>query len=257
MGRPAPGSPALQLYLALNAAGFLSAAAIMARLASPGGYSTPRMLLVGAAALLGVIASALSAILHRRSTLEKKVASFLLDADPRLRRILALLFVAFWCLVWFPPQYTGDAYYYFIALYPLSLCGLLLSGTALIWFAAARASSTTWWGLYFRRQRTALIVALSVLTGIAMVALLAAHFRILRGYEPYWYGAGVPLLAAQVLSALVLAVLVLRLETWSGHARLSGDVALFLVIWLVAAILWASRPVPPSYWITAPRPTQF
>jgi hypothetical protein len=93
-----------------------------------------------------------------------------------------------------------------------------------------------------------------MLIAFALVALLAAQFRILQGFEPYWYGAGVPLLAAQVLIAFGIAVAVLRLETWSGKSRLSPDVLFFALIWILAAVLWASRTVPPSYWITAPRP---
>jgi hypothetical protein len=165
--------------------------------------------------------------------------------------------VAFWCLVWFPPQYTGKAYYYFIAIYPLFLCGLLASGSALIWLTVAQGSSTPWWTDYFRKQRPALIGALLVLAACVLVALLAAQFGILKGYEPYWYGAGVPLLAAQILTALAVAVVASRWETWSTRRFLSADTVLFLLIWIVAAAIWAWRPVPASYWVTAPRPPNF
>jgi len=258
MGRAAPRPPALKLYLVLNAVALLGAAAFMAQLArGGGGYSAPRMLLVAAAALLGIAAAVLALLLQRRPSLENRLTSLLLSSGPRLRLILAAAFVVFWCLVWFPPQYTGDAYYYFIAIYPLVLCALLASGTALIWLTATHGSSTPRWSIYFRQRRHALGVALLVLAGCAFVALLAVQFRILRGFEPYWYGAGVPLLAAQVLIALGVAVVAFRWENWSSHRLLSADTILFALIWIVAAALWASRPVPAGYWATAPRPPNF
>ena len=212
---------------------------------------------MGAAASLGILTAALAVLLHRRPSIQNRILSLALSSESRLRMLLAVAFAAFWCLVWFPPQYTGDAYYYFIALYPLLLCGLLLSGTALIWLIAARGSSTPWWTVYLRQRRPAIFVALLALAAFAFVALLTSQLRILQGFEPYWYGAGVPLLAAQVLIACGLGVLVLRLETWSGHRLLSADTILFALIWIVAAALWAWRAVPPSFWVTAPRPPNF
>ncbi len=257
MGRSAPGSPPLKLYLALNAAALLGAAVLMLLLARSGGYSAPRLVLVAVAVLLALAAAALALLLHGRPSIENRLTSLIAHPGSRPRIILAASFVALWCLVWFPPRYTGDAYYYFIGTYPIFLCALLLTGSTLIWLSATRASHTSSWIAYYRQRRTALRVALLALAAFALVVFLAAQFRILQGFEPYWYGAGVPLLASQILIVSCLAVLLLRFETWSGHRLLSADTILFVLIWFVTAALWAWRPVPASYWITAPRPPNF
>jgi len=257
MGRSVPRTPALKLYLVLNAAALFAAAVLMTGLARSGGYSTPRLLLVAAAALLGVMAAAAALLLHLRPSTEDRLVSVVTPPRRWLRIALAALFLLCWCLTWFPPQSTGSAYYYFIGLYPLVLCALLASGTALVWLAAVRGSSTARWLRYFRERKPALSLAVVALSCLAFVAWVAVRFRILQGYEPYWYGAGVPLLPAQVLLVAVLGVLALRWETWSGFRWISGDALVFIGIWAVAAALWASRPVPSSFWITAARPPNF
>lgn len=259
MGRSAPRSPALRLYLALNAAALLSAAALMTLLAArAGGFSGPRLILISAAGAFGLAAVAAAFYLRLNPGVDRRILAKIVRAKRPLTIALAPLFLAFWCLTWFPPQYSGDAYYYFIGLYPLILCGLLAAGSALVLMVTTDAGSTTpWWADYLGKRRPALLIALATLAALGLVALIALQFGILRSSEPFWYGAGVPLLAAQVLIATLITALAFRLENWPGTRRLSADLILFILIWVIAAALWAARPVPASYWVTAPRAPNF
>jgi len=258
MGRSAPQPPALKLYLSLNAAALFGAAALMTLLARSSGFSGLRLLLVGATATLALALASTAVLLHFHPAKERRLARAIAGPQQRLGTALAIVFLVFLCLTWFPPQYTGDAYYYFIGLYPLILCGLLASGLALVLIVVPGGSfAAQWWATYLRERRPAIRVALLALAAFALVALLTTQLRILHGNEPYWYGAGVPLLAAQILMAALLAVLVSDLDKWSGTKRLSADLILFALVWAIAAILWAARPVPASYWVTAPRPPNF
>jgi len=257
MGRSATRPPALKTYLALNAAALLGAAVLMG-LVAPGSLSPFRLLLIAVTVALAIACAGFVTLLHRQPARERRLAGALQSGGGRLKLALAALFIILWCLTWIPPHRTGDAYYYFIGIYPLILCGLLASGGALVLLSfPAGSSSLAWWGRYFRERRPAVRATIAALAAFALVAVLTTQLQILRGAEPYWFGAGVPILAAQVLAALLVAALALRLETWSGTPRIPVDVVLFLVVWVVAAILWAARAVPPSYWITGPQPPNF
>jgi hypothetical protein len=77
----------------------------------------------------------------------------------------------------------------------------------------------------------------------------------IRFREDYWYGAGVPALPLQVLVALVMGLLVARWES-AGRKMPRLDVALFLGIWALAALLWAFQPLRASFFLPGPfRPT--
>ena len=63
--------------------------------------------------------------------------------------------------------------------------------------------------------------------------------------EDYWYGAGVPILVLQLLTALSGGVLFLQAEKRWDVKRL--DLLLILAIYLAAAILWTREPLDKSF----------
>ncbi|MFH1185615.1 MAG: hypothetical protein V1755_11360 [Chloroflexota bacterium] len=254
MGRPDPHPLALKLHLALNAAALLSAAVLMTLLARSGGLSSPRLILVVATAALALAVAGAAIHLHLQPAKERRLATAILEKKPRLGIALSAVFLGFWCLTWFPPQYTGDAYYYFIGLYPLILCGLLASGLALIFItAAADGFSRTYQKAYWREHRATLTAMLISLAAFLAITVLTRLWNVLQNNEPYWRGAGVPLLSVQVFIALMIGILALVLEVRLPRLPIRLDLALFLVIWAVAAVLWSSQPIGASYWVTGPR----
>jgi hypothetical protein len=67
----------------------------------------------------------------------------------------------------------------------------------------------------------------------------------------------VPLLAAQVLAAVLIGALALEFEPRLSIKKPSVDLILFAVVWAVTAVVWAAWPVPPGFWVTGPRPPNF
>lgn len=258
MAASAIHSRTLKLYLILNALALLSAAALMTLLAASGGFSNPRLLLVGATTALALAAAALAVRLHSQPARARRLAREIQAQVPRLRIALGVIFLISWCVTWIPPQATGDAYYYFIGLYPLILCGLLASGLGLIFIAAPdRRLLTAQSDKHAHPPRTTVTVMLVSLAAFVLIGILSQLGRILQNNEPYWRGAGVPLLSLQVLLVMVVGLLFLMLEARLLRKASSPDLVLFLLIWVVAAVLWSREPVPASYWVTGPRAPNF
>jgi hypothetical protein len=250
-------SPALRIYLSLNAAVFIVAGALMIAVARGGSLSTLRLILLGATFFAAALTAASAIFLYLRPRTDQALNQAVFDARLRKRLVplFGIAFPVFWSLTWLPPAYTGDLHDYFIGFYPLFLCGTLACGSALVFLLSSRVESTgTAWMDYWRAHKTALYVALVALGAFALTALLTSALGILSGREPYWYGAGVPILASQVFLAALITVIVLHLQARPPRIRLPVDLLLFVLIWAVTAALWASRPVPESYWVTAPRP---
>ena len=254
MGRPDPHPLALKFHLALNAAALLSAATLMTLLAGRGGLSSPRLILVVASAALALAAAGAAIHLHLQPAKERRLAEAILGKKPRLGIALSAVFLGFWCLTWLPPQYTGGGYYYFIGLYPLILCGLLASGLALIFITAeAPGFSKTHQKAYWHEHRATLTAMLISLAAFLAMVILTRLWNVLQNNEPYWRGAGVPLLSVQVFIALMIGILALALEVRLPRLPIRLDLALFLLIWAIAAVLWSSQPIGASYWVTGPR----
>ena len=132
MARSTPTPLAPKLHLILNAAGLLIAAALMAFVARGTGLSALRLVIISATAMLALAFMIAAIHLNSHAALERRVVTVIGRHRNPLRIGLDIAFLAFWCLTWLPPQYTGEAYYYFIGLYPLILCGLLFTGSALL-----------------------------------------------------------------------------------------------------------------------------
>jgi hypothetical protein len=68
--------------------------------------------------------------------------------------------------------------------------------------------------------------------------------------EDYWYGAGVPILLSQLLLAIVGGILFLGAEKkWSSRRF---DLVVFLLIFVVTAVLWAREPLQRSFLFIGP-----
>ncbi len=257
MPSPAGQPPALKVYLYLNAAALTAAAGLMIVIGR-GSLSALRLFLTGGTLLAALLFAAAAIRLQLRPATDQALRQAIFETPLRKRLvpIFGIAFPIFWSLIWLPPAYARDPYHsYFIGLYPLFLCGTIACGAALVLLLSSRVESTgAALADYWRAHRTALYVTLAVLGGFAFVALLTPALKVLSGREPYWYGAGVPILASQVFLATLITVIVLHLQARPLRVRLPVDLVLFILIWGVTAALWASRPVPDSYWVTAPRP---
>lgn len=260
MAPPASRSPLLRIYFTLNAVALLMAGVAMLLIARSAGTSTLRLVCVASAYLVGIGGIAAALLLQLRPMKDRALhqALFMSQRTRAIKLGLGLLFLLFWGLTWLPPQQTAEAHDYFIGLYPFILCGMLASGSGLIFAAApGEAFSRSFWAAWLRQHRLTCYVALTAAAAFALIILLTAQLHILDRNEPLWYGAGVPLLASQVFATLLVSVaapVMLNSNAIKARINLRSDLLLFLLIWAVTAIFWAARPVPESYWVTGPRP---
>lgn len=68
--------------------------------------------------------------------------------------------------------------------------------------------------------------------------------------EDYWYGAGVPILASQLIASILGGIFFLRSERrWQFK---HFDLIVFLLIYAVTAVLWAREPLQKSFLFIGP-----
>lgn len=165
---------------------------------------------------------------------------------------IGLLFALSWALAWLPAEKSGSLYYYFIGIQPLFGWLAFASGLSLLLCLALRPDFSVENGLaYWKNQTTALQTALFSLLVFGIITAAILLLKIWASEEPFYYGAGVPLLAWQVY-ALVLATVLLRQFRIKWPRR--ADTLIFLAVWAISAVLWVSLPLESSFFLTPPYP---
>ena len=86
---------------------------------------------------------------------------------------------------------------------------------------------------------------------LILFIMLSSGFGI-RILDDFWYGAGVPILASQLIAAIFGGILFLQMENRLKWKR--SDLIVFLLIYIVTAILWISEPLQKSFLFTGPYP---
>ncbi len=249
--KPTRNTAAEALFLC--AAGMLVAG--LAGVATGGKLSFLRLALLGGALLLSAGFAFLARQTQTNSRLvdwwndhiQQKTLTFLLGAT-------ALIFLSGWVLLWTPLENFGKFYYYALGAFPFLVWLTCASGGMLILFLAARFGiNSRQWKETVRSQRAAFVVA-----GLALAILAAltwmASLRVM-GMKPeeedFWYGAGAPVLAFQVLVALIIGLgLSALLSKWVKWKWL--DILLFVLIWAGSAFLWSHEPVRADFLVTEP-----
>ena len=252
-----PNKNAISVFLFMCAAGIL-----VAGLAGMLGvkFSITRLALLSAAVLVSggfcILGWQIRANTHLTSFWQRRANS---QAQTGLIVATALLALAGWTMIWTPLESFGGLFYYIQGLYPwlvwltcvcLGALGLLL--------AARFGFNIHRWKEIRQNQRITFLVAGGSLLIFGLLAWIASQ-RILNvkpADEDFWYGAGAPILAFQVLGALIAGLAIsmliqkysIRVPWLAKHA----DLLIFLVIWALTAWLWASTPVKSDFLITRP-----
>ena len=81
--------------------------------------------------------------------------------------------------------------------------------------------------------------------------MLASGFGV-HAAEDFWYGAGVPVLASQLIAAIIGGIIFLQVEKKLNWGR--SDFIIFLLIYTVTAILWVREPMQGSFTFPGPYP---
>lgn len=186
-----------------------------------------------------------------------------LFAARSLPRLIGVLFTSTGLLALIPSPHIERFAAYHEILLPFLAALALTSGIALgillVQRNGFRVPSLT---LSLRQDRRLWLGALIALTVMLAVWLfIASTGRGVQSNEDYWFGAGTPLLFQQLLLSLLIAFLyssfesriLARIERLT-HSKVSPDLVLFFLIWIVAAIVWAIPPAPSGFMALRPMP---
>ena len=122
------------------------------------------------------------------------------------------------------------------------------------------ASLATLITIFFKRSRFSLQDAKTARTfklslALFFISMLSIGIMLSSGFgvsaaEDYWYGAGVPILASQLIVAILGGILFLWVEKRWEFRR--SDLVIFLLIYGVTAVFWAREPLERSFLFIGP-----
>lgn len=163
---------------------------------------------------------------------------------------VSFVFLLCWIGLFFPPyRISGSLSEYLVRLHPV------LAWLATVCFAAALtlllARKKEPLSAIFSANQTVLRTAGVILAALFLIwAAIALTGLGVRHREDYWYGPGVPLLGLQILFSAILGMFALWSESRGAEKNPRGlDALVCVVIWLVAAWLWAREPLRPNYFL--------
>jgi hypothetical protein len=216
------------------------------------GLSLPRLVLAAGllSAFLLFILAALRALRDREwaaSSIEKWFGG------GRFSEVLALLvsisFALGWIGCFLPSHRVGVLVSYWIRLQPLMIFILLASAATLVVIFIQR-SRLVLHDLQFSKTHQATTLAFFVFL-LILAVMFSSGFGV-RISDDFWYGAGVPILASQLIAVLLAGILFSQIEK-----RLTGrwrrvDLVIFLLIYIFTAALWMREPIQTSFLFPGP-----
>ncbi len=125
----------------------------------------------------------------------------------------------------------------------LGLFSLLVALIARYGWKSAGSEARLGW-----RSSAILLALLLILWAVISLSGLGLGFD-----KSEWNAPGAPVLISQVFSSLVIAVLARALVARLPFRRRT-DLLLFLLIWIIAALIWNAIPTAPTYYSSAPLP---
>ncbi|MDR3574616.1 MAG: glycosyltransferase family 39 protein [Anaerolineaceae bacterium] len=239
------------------------------------GYSLPRLIILGIFLLL----------LLTFSILAVKTRANRVQAEDRLARILSrknvagfslicstVLFWIGWIICLTPPYRFAELATYYLRLQPVFIWITLFCAQIVLLLLFYR------YGIHsdplrneLKASRAVLLAGSIPLAGGLLIWLAVAvlGFGIVSD-SIFWNETGVPILAIQVLLAwgVGAAVILTGIRIKSGQqgqnkasfmGRWGGktDWLVFILIWVLAAVLWIREPMPSSYFSPAPSPPTY
>lgn len=215
------------------------------------GYSFERILLGGGVLALGVTLLILTIKLFRNLELSQRLWALFTQPHGMGN---AALFVSFafamlgWVILSLPDYRLGAAAGYVERLSPILtwLTTTSAVAAALLLIERKRRGQISFQQDRILLQVAGIVFGLLILLGVVVLTTGIGY----RQPEDYWYGAGVPVLGLQVLFSLLLGAVVLWLEPQlTTGKKIWFDVAVFSIVWLTAAWVWAREPLVANYFM--------
>ncbi len=218
------------------------------------GYSLERLLIAAGNLILAGGFLSLAIGLSRKKTWSERILAWMQTHPRKMFLSLTLILGLGWALAWTPGYRFGAWQAHFERLYPFILW-LFVVGIQTT-YVYLRQSKLEWDGFKAEFQRDN---SLKLWAGVTAVFFLlwvwiAWSKTGLTPDTDYWNEAGVPVLNSQILAGLGIAglatLLMMRFRKYTSDWRL--DLGLFLLIWAVAAWVWAKEPLLYSYFLRRP-----
>ncbi len=170
----------------------------------------------------------------------------ILELLRRLPQRCMLLCVAVFSFSWIGlalPGYRLSKY--MILLRPALIAAAIASAALILFFLFERGQSIT---ISPSRKIAIKVSAIFFLILISAAIFIAATGIGVSQRDDYWYGAGVPVLGLQILFALSMGALIAWIESqWKIESVRKVDALIFILIWAIAAWLWAREPLRSNY----------
>lgn len=151
-----------------------------------------------------------------------------------------------WIGCFLPPYRMGALESYWAKSQPVMALILLLGLSTLILIVVAKRKITL-------RGLSLAPLKLGFPLFIPLLLLLGGMFYTgfgIRSLDDFWYGAGVPILTAQLMSAVIAGILFLRFEPrWRSKRT---DLVVCILLCMVTAYIWAREPLNRSFLFTGP-----
>jgi hypothetical protein len=154
-----------------------------------------------------------------------------------------------WIGCFLPSYRVGNLGNYWISLRPIMVFILILSLATLATIVINRSRFRIH-DLKFSKTNY-LTLLLFFISLLVLGMMLYSGFGI-RTSDDFWYGAGVPILAPQLILALFCGIFFLQFEKRFSSER--SDVIVFMLIYIVTAILWVREPLQGSFVFLGPHP---
>ncbi|HXQ36221.1 MAG TPA: hypothetical protein VN843_19565, partial [Anaerolineales bacterium] len=154
-----------------------------------------------------------------------------------------------WIGCFLPPYRVGILVNYWISLRPIMIFILLVSLATLSVIAVKRSRL----GIHeLKISKTHYPTLLLFLAALLILGIMFYSGFGIRLLDDFWYGAGVPILAPQLIVAITGGILFLQIEKRTNREQL--DILILLLIYLVTAILWVREPLQASFVFPGPHP---
>jgi hypothetical protein len=152
-----------------------------------------------------------------------------------------------WIGSFLPAYRAGPLSVHWARLHPAMIFLLLVSFATLMIIFIRRSNFPTRDSNFSKTLKAGL--ALFLISLLFITVMLYSGFGV-SAAEDYWYGAGIPILISQLMAAIGGGIFFLPIERkWS---RRHSDLIVFLLIYLVTAVLWAREPLQRSFLFIGP-----
>ena len=154
-----------------------------------------------------------------------------------------------WIGCFLPPYRVGILTNYWISIRPFMIFVLVISLATLAVIVIKRSR------LRMHHLKISKTHSLTFLLLIIVLLILGTMFYSglgIRISDDFWYGAGVPILSSQLILAIVCGIFFLHIENRFNSGLL--DLIIFLLIYIVTAILWVREPLQASFVFPGPHP---